>query len=90
VTAGWTRHPQWNIKKKGYEARLDAHNDAQLRIVSKSSEAVRIEAHCVRTTGDEDEKKPRNETRDQTGQRIVRDDTARGDTARSDLVGRSD
>ncbi|KAJ7877135.1 hypothetical protein B0H13DRAFT_1893356 [Mycena leptocephala] len=36
ATSGRTRCPQWKIKakKKGYEACLDAHNDAQLRIVS--------------------------------------------------------
>ncbi|KAJ7821059.1 hypothetical protein B0H13DRAFT_2450576 [Mycena leptocephala] len=63
VTSGRTRHPQWKTKakKKGYEARLDAHN-TQLRIVLKYT-------HCIRITGNEDEKKPGNETRDKTGAR---------------------
>jgi hypothetical protein len=39
ATSARTRRPQWQVeaKRKGYEARLDAHNDAELRIVSKYS-----------------------------------------------------
>jgi hypothetical protein len=69
VSPGRTRRPQWKIKakKKGYEAHLDAHNNVQLGIVSKSTEALLIEVHCVRTTRDEDKKPGRNETQDKDG-----------------------
>ncbi|KAJ7817798.1 hypothetical protein B0H13DRAFT_1922683 [Mycena leptocephala] len=75
-------------KKKGNEARLDAHNDTQLRTVS--NRALCIEVHYVQIAGDEDKKKPGNETRDKTGQRIVRDEPAQGGAACNDLEGRSD
>ncbi|KAJ7806267.1 hypothetical protein B0H13DRAFT_2486276 [Mycena leptocephala] len=89
AVTGRTR--QWKIKdkKRGYEACLDVHDNVQLRIVSKSSAALRVKAHCVRTTGDEDEKKPGNETRDKRSQRIVRDEMARGGAACDDLQHRS-
>jgi hypothetical protein len=90
AVTGRTR--QWKIKdkKKGYEACLDVHDNAQLRIISKSSAALRVKVHCVQTTGDEDEKKPGNETRDKRSQRIVSDETVRGGAARDDLQSRSD
>jgi hypothetical protein len=80
---------QWKIKpKKEDEARLDAHNDMQLRIVSKLSEALHIEAHCIRTTGDKDEKKPGKKLETGIGQRIVWDETVQGGAAHNDIQGR--